>query len=70
MRRAPMERELAVECSCKLGRTGGRQRKMTGSKIESAKKLLTNGVSPFDVAHNLGVFVPMLYRWIPAPSRS
>ena len=39
---------------------------MTDSKIESAKKLLANGVPPRDVAKNLGVSVPTLYRWIPA----
>ncbi|MDD4930213.1 MAG: recombinase family protein [Gallionella sp.] len=70
---AEMERELMVErtraglnVARKLGRTGGRKRKMTDSKIESAKKLLANGVPPCDVAHNLGVSVPTLYRWIPA----
>jgi hypothetical protein len=31
-------------------------------------KLLTNGVPPRDVAKNLGVSVPTLYRWIPASS--
>lgn len=39
---------------------------MTDSKIESAKKLLANEVTPRDVAKNLGVFVPTLYCWIPA----
>ena len=34
----------------------------TESKIISAKKLLASGVSPRDVAGNLGVFVPTLYR--------
>jgi DNA invertase Pin-like site-specific DNA recombinase len=70
---AEMERELTVErtragleVARKLGRKGGRKRKMTDSKIESAKKLLANGVPPCDVAHNLGVSVPTLYRWIPA----
>ena len=48
---------------------GGRKRKMTDSKIESAKKLLANGVPPRDVAKNLGVSVPTLYRWIPASAR-
>ncbi|MDH6186929.1 transposase [Polaromonas sp. CG_23.6] len=43
---------------------------MTVSKIESAKKLLANGVPPRDVAKNLGVSVPTLYRWIPASSRA
>jgi DNA invertase Pin-like site-specific DNA recombinase len=70
---AEMERELTVEhtragleVARQLGRTGGRKRQMTDSKIESAKKLLANGVPPRDAAQNLGVSVPTLYRWIPA----
>jgi DNA invertase Pin-like site-specific DNA recombinase len=70
---AEMERELIVErtragleAARQLGRKGGRPPKMTDSKIESAKKLLSNGVPPRDVAKNLGVSVPTLYRWIPA----
>jgi len=70
---AEMERELAVErtragleVARQLGRKGGRKRQMTESKIVSAKKLLANGVPPRDVAKNLGVSVPTLYRWIPA----
>ena len=72
---AQMERELTVErtragleVARQLGRQGGRKRLMTDSKIESAKKLLANGVPPRDVAKNLGVSVPTLYRWIPASS--
>lgn len=74
---AEMERELTVErtragleVARKLGRTGGRKRQMTDSKIESAKKLLANGIPPRDVAKNLGVSVPTLYRWIPASAQS
>lgn len=70
---AEMERELTVErtragleAARRLGRRGGRKRQMTDSKIESAKKLLANGVPPRDVAHNLGVSIPTLYRWVPA----
>lgn len=70
---AEMERELTVErtragleVARKLGRKGGRKLKMTESKIESAKKLLSSGIPPKDVARNLGVSVPTLYRWIPA----
>ncbi len=55
-----------LEVARQLGRKGGRKRQMTDSKIESAKKLLANGVPPFDVAKKLGVSVPTLYRWIPA----
>lgn len=74
---AEMERELTVErtragleVARQLGRKGGRKRQMTDSKIESAKKLLANGVPPRDVAKNLGVSVPTLYRWIPASSHA
>ncbi|MEI6828128.1 MAG: recombinase family protein [Desulfuromonadales bacterium] len=70
---AQMERELTIErtragleVARQLGRKGGRKRQMTDSKIESAKKLLANGIPPRDVAKNLGVSIPTLYRWIPA----
>ena len=70
---AEMERELTIErtqaglkVARQLGRTGGRKRQMTESKIKSARKLLASGVPPRDVAANLGVSVPTLYRWIPA----
>jgi len=55
-----------LEVARQLGRVGGRKRQMTESKIKSAKKLLASGVPPKDVASNLGVSVPTLYRWIPA----
>jgi DNA invertase Pin-like site-specific DNA recombinase len=74
---AEMERELTVErtraglaVARQLGRKGGRKPKMTGSKIESAKKLLASGVPPKDVAKNLGVSVPTLYRWVPASAQA
>lgn len=74
---AEMERELTIErtragleIARKLGRKGGRKPKMTESKIEAAKKLLTSGIPPKDIAKNLGVFVPTLYRWIPASSHA
>ena len=70
---AQMERELTIESTRaglevarQLDRKGGRKRQMTESKIRSAKKLLATGVPPRDVASNLGVSVPTLYRWIPA----
>ena len=70
---AEMERELTaertrvgLEVARQLGRKGGRKRQMTDSKIASAKKLLASGIPPRDVAKNLGVSVPTLYRWIPA----
>ena len=74
---AEMERELIVErtragleVARQLGRTGGRKRQMTDSKIKSAKKLLASGVPARDVAGNLGVSVPTLYRWLPASTHS
>ena len=54
----------------RLGRKGGRKRKMTDSKIDMAKKLLASGITPRDVAKNLGISVPTLYRWIPAASQA
>ncbi len=70
---AEMERELTaertragLEAARKLGRTGGRRPKMTGSKIAAARKLLDSGTPPKDVARNLGVSVATLYRWLPA----
>jgi len=59
-----------LEAARQLGRKGGRKRQMTDSKIESAKKLLASGVLPRDVAKNLGVSVPTLYRWVPASGQS
>ncbi|MDQ2687662.1 MAG: recombinase family protein [Armatimonadota bacterium] len=74
---AEMERELTVErtragleIARQSGRRGGRKRQMTDSKIESAKQLLANGVPPREVATNLGVSVPTLYRWIPAADQA
>jgi DNA invertase Pin-like site-specific DNA recombinase len=72
---AQMERELVVErtraglAAAKVqGRVGGRKRKMTQSKLEAAKKLLKLGTSPKEIARNLGVSIPTLYRWMPASS--
>ena len=72
---AEMERELTIErtragldAARKQGRTGGRPRHMTDTKIESARKLLLSGIAPRDVAESLGVSIPTLYRWIPASS--
>ena len=74
---AEMERELTIErtragleTAKRLGRIGGRKRKMTDSKIEAAKKQLASGITPRDVANNLGVSVPTLYRWCPASAQS
>lgn len=74
---AEMERELIIErtragldAAKQLGRKGGRKPKMTSSKVESAKKLLASGIPPRDVAKDLGVSVPTLYRWLPASKHS
>ena len=70
---AQMERELIVErtraglaVARRQGRTGGRKRLMTESKVKAARKLLAEGTPPREVALNLGVSVPTLYRWLPA----
>lgn len=70
---ADMERELSIartraglEMARQLDRKGGRKRKMTDSKVNSAKKLLARGIPPKEVAKNLGVSMPTLYRWLPA----
>ena len=74
---AEMERELIIErtragldVARQLGRKGGRKPKMTESKIEFAKKLLSSGLPAKDVATNLGVSVPTLYRWVPASAQA
>ncbi len=72
-----MERELTVErtragleAARRRGRTGGRPRIMTPGKVESARELLNSGMPPRDVASNLGISVPTLYRWVPGSSRN
>ena len=72
---AQMERELLAErtraglaSARRRGRVGGRKRRMTPGKVESARKLLKGGMAPRDVAQNLGVSIPTLYRWVPATS--
>ena len=74
---AQMERELIVErtqaglqAARRLGKVGGRKRKMDAGKIEAAKQLLSSGTLPKEVAKNLGVSIPTLYRWVPATARS
>lgn len=76
-RLAEMERELTIErtragleVAKQLGRKGGRKPKMTDSKIKSARQLLASGVPPKDVAKNLGVSIPTLYRWVPASAHA
>lgn len=73
---AQMERELITErtwaglkAAKEKGRIGGRKRKMTDSKLISAKQLLESGALPKDVAKDLGISIPTLYRWIPSASQ-
>ena len=73
---AQMERDLTIErtragleAARQQGRTGGRKRKMDDSKIAAAKRLLQDGTSPREIAKNLGVSIPTLYRWLPASQR-
>jgi DNA invertase Pin-like site-specific DNA recombinase len=70
---ATSERELIIErtqagleAARQRGRIGGRKRRLTTSKIESAEQLLANGIPPKEVANNLGVSIPTLYRWVPS----
>jgi DNA invertase Pin-like site-specific DNA recombinase len=58
--------QAGLRAAREQGRVGGRQRIMTDSKIRSARKLLSEGTPPKEVAKNLGVSVPTLYRWVPA----
>ncbi|WP_394252846.1 recombinase family protein [Arthrobacter pityocampae] len=74
---AQMERELMIErtqaglqAAREQGRVGGRKRIMTDSKIRAARKLLSQGIPPKEVATSLGVSVPTLYRWVPATHRN
>lgn len=70
---AQMERDLIIDrtkaglaAAKKYGRTGGRKRKMSDSKLDSAKRLLASGRPRKEVAVNLGISIPTLYRWLPA----
>ncbi len=74
---AQIERELLIErtkaglkATKKRGRVGGRKRLMMPSKVEAAKKLLAQGMPPREVAKNLTVSIPTLYRWCPASDRA
>lgn len=73
---AQMERELITErtraglaAAKARGRLGGRKPKMTVAKVNAARKLLLSGTKPREVAENLGISIPTLYRWLPAASQ-
>ncbi len=42
------------------------EKELTDGKIKTAKELLSSGVPARDVASNLAISVPTLYRWLPA----
>lgn len=70
---AQMERELiaertkaGLEIARKLGRVGGRKRKMTKGKINAATNLFKQGMPAKDVASSIEVSIATLYKWIPA----
>src|SRR3954452_21852086 len=72
---AQMERELmgertraGLDAARRRGRVGGRKRRMTPGKVDSARKLLRGGMAPREVAQSLGVSIPTLCRWVPAAS--
>ncbi len=72
-----MERELLIErtragliAAKERGRIGGRKRLMTQGKVEAAQKLLAENMPPREVAQNLGISIPTLYRWCPASERA
>ena len=73
---AQMERDLIAErtkagldAARKLGRVGGRRRKMTQGKVDAARELFKKQIPPKDIAEALDVSVPTLYRWLPASDR-
>jgi transposase len=39
---------------------------MTENKVKAAKNLFAQGMLPKDVAQNLEISIPTLYKWIPA----
>lgn len=68
-----MERDLIAErtkagmkAAHKRGRYPGRKTSMSRSKIESAIKLIKSGQTYKEVAQNLGISTPTLYRHVPA----
>jgi DNA invertase Pin-like site-specific DNA recombinase len=55
-----------LQAARKRGRVRGRPRRMSDDKLKTAKRPLSDGTPPKDVAKIVGVIVPTLYRWLPA----
>lgn len=73
---AQMERDLIAErtkagldAAHRLGRVGGRKRKMTKGKMDTARDLFNKQIPPKDIAETLNISFPTLYRWLPAANR-
>ena len=69
---AVMERELIQErtmagliAARRAGKTGGRPKALTDSKLKAARTLLEAGTPYKDVSRNIGVSVATLYRYFP-----
>lgn len=62
---------LARERSDRAGRSPESKPEGRCNRLRrSAKKLLASGVPPKDVAKNLGVSIPTLYRWVLASAQA
>jgi hypothetical protein len=65
-----LRREFVLRgaCQCHANRAAfpGRKQFEVTVLIDSAKKLLASGIPAREVAANLGISIPTLYRWIPA----
>lgn len=73
---AVMERELILErtmaglaAARRAGKVGGRKPSMTPVKLDAARKLLSAGQPPKEVATAVGVSLATLYRHCPASER-
>jgi DNA invertase Pin-like site-specific DNA recombinase len=71
MEREPLDERTraGLAAARRRGRVGGRKRRMTPVKVESARKLLKGGMAARELAENLGASIPTLDRWVPPTSR-
>jgi len=60
-----LQTDAPKEAECKRVFTD----KASAVKGNPPRTLLKGGMAPRDVAQNLGVSIPTLYRWVPASSR-